>query len=66
MAALLVLGLLGDHQDVAALVDALGDDDVAERADLALRLFGSTAVEPLLAVGPQGEAGTFMPPRSRW
>jgi HEAT repeat protein len=46
---LLVLGLLGAHQDVSALVNALGDDDVAERADLAIRLFGPTAVKPLLA-----------------
>jgi HEAT repeat protein len=47
--ALLVLGLLGDPEDVPALVNALGDDDVAERADLALRLFGPASVRPLLA-----------------
>jgi HEAT repeat protein len=46
----LVLGLLREEQDVPALVDALNDDDVAERADLALRLFGSAAAKPLLAV----------------
>jgi HEAT repeat protein len=45
---LLVLGLLGDPADVASLVNALGDDDVAERADLALRLFGPGVVAPLL------------------
>jgi HEAT repeat protein len=48
--ALLVLGLLRDAQDVASLVEALGDDDVAERADRALRLFGSKVVKGLLSV----------------
>jgi HEAT repeat protein len=48
--ALLVLGLLGDAQDVASLVEALGDDDVAERADHALRLFGPKVVKSLLSV----------------
>ncbi len=47
--ALLVLGLLRDIGDVASLVEALAEDDVAERADLALRLFGPAAVGPLLA-----------------
>ncbi len=46
---LLVLGLLGVPEDVPALVNALGDDDVAERADLALRIFGPSAMRPLLA-----------------
>jgi HEAT repeat protein len=46
---LLVLGLLGAPGDVAALVNVLGDDDVAERSYLALRLFGPSAVGPLLA-----------------
>jgi HEAT repeat protein len=46
---LLVLGLLRHSDDVELLVAALGDDDVAERADLALRFFGPTAVKPLLA-----------------
>jgi HEAT repeat protein len=45
---LLLLGLLGEAEDVPALVNALGDDDVAERADLALRLFGPAAARPLL------------------
>ena len=48
--ALLVLGLLRDAQDVASLVEALGDDDVAERADHALRLFGPKVVRSLLSV----------------
>jgi HEAT repeat protein len=47
--ALLVLGLLRSPNDVPILVQALGDDDVAERADRALRLFGPEAVRPLLA-----------------
>ncbi len=46
---LLVLGLLGAPGDVAALVNVLGDHDVAERSYLALRLFGPSAVGPLLA-----------------
>ncbi len=45
--ALALLGLVGDTADVALLVDALGED-AAERADLALRLFGSDAIGPLL------------------
>ena len=48
--ALLVLGLLGAAEDVPLLVDALDDDDVAERADMAIRLFGPAVVRPLLAV----------------
>jgi HEAT repeat protein len=47
--ALLILGLLRQGQDVHSLAEALGDDDVAERADLALRLFGPLATAPLLA-----------------
>ena len=46
--ALLVLGLMGDRGDVPELVEALAEDEVAERADLALRLFGPSAVQPLL------------------
>ena len=47
--ALLLLGLLRDIGDVPALVEALAEDDVAERADLAVRLFGPSVVGPLLA-----------------
>ncbi|HEX3770233.1 MAG TPA: HEAT repeat domain-containing protein, partial [Polyangiaceae bacterium] len=53
---LLVLGLLGDARDVPVLVDALGDDDVAERADTALRLFGPSVVRPLLAAAKAARA----------
>ena len=35
--------------DVPSFVQALGEDDVAERADLAFRLFGPAAVVPLLS-----------------
>jgi HEAT repeat protein len=49
-AALLALGLLSAPVDVPALVDALGDDDVAERADSALRLFGPAVLQSMLAV----------------
>jgi HEAT repeat protein len=45
--ALPLLGLLREARDVALLVDALGED-VAERADLALRLFGPEAIGPVL------------------
>jgi HEAT repeat protein len=47
--ALLVLGLLRSNDDVAAIAQALEDDDVAERADLALRMFGPAVVPALLA-----------------
>lgn len=47
--ALLLLGLLRDVGDVPTLVEALAEDDVEERADLAVRLFGATAAGPLLA-----------------
>jgi HEAT repeat protein len=48
-AALLVLGLLRSPADVATLALALEDDDVAERADLALRMFGPSVVPSLMA-----------------
>ncbi|HSY22622.1 MAG TPA: HEAT repeat domain-containing protein [Polyangiaceae bacterium] len=54
--ALLALGLLRSVDDVASIVDALGDDDVAERAELALRLFGPAAVTPLLSVARDSKA----------
>jgi HEAT repeat protein len=46
--ALPLLGLVRDPGDVPLLVAAL-DEDVGERADLALRLFGREAIKPLLA-----------------
>jgi HEAT repeat protein len=47
-AALLLLGLVRDVAPVPVLVEALADDDVEERADLAVRLFGPKAAGPLL------------------
>jgi HEAT repeat protein len=47
--ALLLLGLLKDVADVPTLVEALAEDDVEERADLAVRLFGPAVAAPLLA-----------------
>jgi HEAT repeat protein len=47
-AALLLLGLLADPADVGLLVEALADDDVSARAELALMLFGESVVEPLV------------------
>jgi HEAT repeat protein len=51
--SLLVLGLLRAPEDVPILVEALGDDDVAERADRAVHLFGPGAIRPLLASAAQ-------------
>jgi len=56
--ALTLLGVLRDPRDVGLLVQALGED-VAERADLGLRLFGPEVVRPLL------EASAAMPPAAR-
>jgi HEAT repeat protein len=45
--ALTLLGLLRDVDDIPLLVAALGEE-VAERAELGLRLFGRDAIAPLL------------------
>jgi HEAT repeat protein len=50
-AAILALGLVRDPDDVSLIADALGDDEVAERAEAALHLYGQDAVEPLLVAG---------------
>ena len=50
-AAILALGLVRDPDDVSLIADALQVDDVAERAEAALHLFGQEAVEPLLVAG---------------
>ncbi len=50
-AAILALGLVRDPDDVSLIADALADDDVADRAEAALHLFGQDAVEPLLVAG---------------
>ena len=49
-AALIVLGLVGDAADIPLFVEALADDDLGERAERALQLFGSDAVAPLLTL----------------
>lgn len=46
--ALILLGLLRQASDVPLLARALGDDDVAERAEAGLRLFGPGVVGSLL------------------
>jgi HEAT repeat protein len=46
--ALLTLGLLREATDVPLLAEALGHDDVAQRADIALRLSGPENLRPLL------------------
>jgi HEAT repeat protein len=46
--ALPMLGLLGQVEDIPLLVSALGEE-TAERADLALHLFGKDAVGPILS-----------------
>lgn len=54
--ALVVLGLLRSVEDLLPLLDALGEPEVAERADLALRLFGPSAVRPLLAAARRAKS----------
>ncbi|AKU94208.1 HEAT repeat protein [Labilithrix luteola] len=49
--AVLALGLVRDPDDVSLIADALADDEVADRAEAALRLFGQDAMEPLLVAG---------------
>jgi HEAT repeat protein len=55
-AALVVLGLLGDKKDVPVLVEALQDEPVTSRAELALHLLGSGAVNLVLEAGRTSEA----------
>jgi HEAT repeat protein len=55
--ALVVLGLLGNREDVPLLVAGLEDEEVAPRAEAALRLFGAPAVGPALVA-----ARKSMPP----
>jgi hypothetical protein len=55
-AALVVLGLIQDDEDIPTLVSALGDEDVAEHASAGLEIFGAAATLPLsrlLADAPQ-------------
>jgi HEAT repeat protein len=50
-AALVVLGLLRMGRDVPALVRALENEEIAPRAETALRLFGKDVIQPLLEAG---------------
>jgi HEAT repeat protein len=50
-AALVALGLLRVRSDVPMLVQALEDEEISPRAELALRLFGKDAIQPLLEAG---------------
>jgi HEAT repeat protein len=52
--AIAALGLLRDPNDVPRLVDALGDHERAEYAEVALRVFGEEALEPLVEAGRTG------------
>jgi HEAT repeat protein len=62
-AALVTLGLLRDPVDVEAMVRALEDGGLAPRAEFALRLYGSSVVEPALRASmsspPQVRAATL-------
>lgn len=59
-AALVVLGLLRMRSDVPLLVRALEDEELAPRAELALRLFGKEAIQPLL----EASLGSIPPVRA--
>jgi HEAT repeat protein len=50
-AAVLALGLVRDPDDVPLIADALAEDELADRAEAALHLFGEEAVAPLLDAG---------------
>jgi HEAT repeat protein len=50
-AALAMVGLLSDRDDVPELVRGLGDKDVSERAELGLRWFGPAVLPHLLGEG---------------
>ena len=55
-AALVVLGLIQSEEDILTLVNALGDEGVAEHASAGLEIFGAAATLPLsrlLADAPQ-------------
>ena len=47
-ASLALLGMIGDPDDVPTLSLALGDEGLLERAELALRLYGEQAIEPMI------------------
>lgn len=47
-ASLVVLGLSSDPSDIPLFVDALADDELTERAERGLQIFGADALGPLL------------------
>jgi HEAT repeat protein len=49
--AITMLGLMRDPNDVPVLVDALSDPELFDRAEVALKVFGEEALEPLMEVG---------------
>jgi len=49
--AIATLGLIRDPNDVPVLVDALSDPELVERAEVALKVFGEDALEPLMEAG---------------
>jgi HEAT repeat protein len=50
-AALMAMGLARRESDVPRLVNALAEDAIAERAEVALRMFGRDAVRPVITAG---------------
>jgi HEAT repeat protein len=50
-AAITALGLLRDPNDVGTLVEALSDPELADRAEVALKVFGEEALDPMLEAG---------------
>jgi HEAT repeat protein len=46
--AIATLGLMRDPNDVPMIVDALSDPELFERAEVALKVFGEDALEPLM------------------
>jgi HEAT repeat protein len=53
-AAIAALGLIRDPDDVAVLVDALSDPELADPAEVALKVFGEEALQPLMEAGRTG------------
>ncbi|MGO8995902.1 MAG: HEAT repeat domain-containing protein [Polyangiaceae bacterium] len=49
--AITALGLMRDPADVPVLVDALSDPEFSDNAEVALKVFGEDALEPLMEAG---------------
>ncbi len=52
--AIAALGLIRDPADIETLVGALGHPELAERAEVALKVFGEDALHPLMEAGRTG------------